>query len=223
MELGLRHFFGVVRVVGQEQKLLIVALLGLECVLDGGEGVVEASSLVLQALHDLLVGLLDAESLVVLDHGLVQPVLQDPNLPHLRVRLRRDQPATHGEFAFLVLECVELCTPLVVRVLEAVELALQRLDLSHDLVELLLGGLWLLLPDLGHFASERVVLLLHLADDLLVLLDAHLGGLVIGFPLAFQKREAAPQIVELLLGRHGLRGGNGRHRKQFGGLPRQAK
>mmetsp|Transcript_39385 Transcript_39385/g.105159 ORF Transcript_39385/g.105159 Transcript_39385/m.105159 type:complete len:213 (+) Transcript_39385:358-996(+) len=211
MELGLRHFFGVVRVVGQEQKLLVIALLGLERALDRGEGVVEAGALVLQALHDLLVGLLDAESLVVLDHGLVQPVLQDPNLPHLRVRLRRDQPATHGEFAFLVLECVELCTPLVVRVLEAVELALQRLDLSHDLVELLLGGLWLLLPDLGHFASERVVLLLHLAQDLLILLDAHLGGLVVGLPLALQEREAPPEIIKLLLGSHGHCHGSGRH------------
>jgi hypothetical protein len=95
---------GRLGVVGHEDELLEVFLLGLERALDGCQLVVESDALLLEPLDDLLVRLADALrkqlrvergfvgslivvnvdglhlSLVVLDHGLVQPVLKGANV-----------------------------------------------------------------------------------------------------------------------------------------------
>mmetsp|Transcript_34908 Transcript_34908/g.96368 ORF Transcript_34908/g.96368 Transcript_34908/m.96368 type:complete len:334 (+) Transcript_34908:349-1350(+) len=84
VELGLCHFLRVVGVVREQQQLLVVALLGFQRALDAGELAVEAHSLLLQLLQDAFVGLLDAHCLIVLDHRLVQPVLEHAYVAHLR-------------------------------------------------------------------------------------------------------------------------------------------
>jgi hypothetical protein len=57
-------------------------LFAFEAAFDGCELVVVTNALFFQPFDDLLVGLLDALSLVVLYHDFVQTVLQDPDIFH---------------------------------------------------------------------------------------------------------------------------------------------
>ena len=75
-KLGPRRLLSMVRIVRHQQQLLVIVLLGLQCLLDGSQLVVERDALVLESLRDLLIGLPDGLGLVVLDDGLVQSVLQ---------------------------------------------------------------------------------------------------------------------------------------------------
>mmetsp|Transcript_5929 Transcript_5929/g.17726 ORF Transcript_5929/g.17726 Transcript_5929/m.17726 type:complete len:297 (+) Transcript_5929:619-1509(+) len=95
VQLCLGHLLGVVGIMREQQQLLVVALLCLEGPLDGRELIVKAIALLFEAPDNSLVGLADALGLVVLDHCLVEAVLEDPDLPHLRrglagVHLRTD-------------------------------------------------------------------------------------------------------------------------------------
>ncbi len=74
-EICLCDLLCMVSVMGEQEELLKVVLLALQTLLNGCQLVVIAHSLVLQSLHNHLVGLADTLSLVVLDHGLVQLVL----------------------------------------------------------------------------------------------------------------------------------------------------
>mmetsp|Transcript_82093 Transcript_82093/g.232719 ORF Transcript_82093/g.232719 Transcript_82093/m.232719 type:complete len:476 (+) Transcript_82093:77-1504(+) len=139
VQLGLGHLLRVVRVVGEEQQLLVVALLRLQRALDGGELVVEADPLLLELLHDRLVRLPDALGLVVLDHGLVEPVLEHADLPHLGRRLAGVHLGAQRKLLELDVELVQVRALLVVLGLQHVVLPLQGLDVRHGPLELLLG------------------------------------------------------------------------------------
>mmetsp|Transcript_117575 Transcript_117575/g.366240 ORF Transcript_117575/g.366240 Transcript_117575/m.366240 type:complete len:314 (-) Transcript_117575:7-948(-) len=202
MQLRLGHLLGMVRVVREQEQLLVVALLRLESSLDGDELVVEAVALLLEALDNGLVGLADALGLVVLDHRLVQPVLQDPDLPHLRRGLARVHPCARIELIELDGELVEGGALLGVFGLQCVHSALQDLDVGHRPFKLLFHRLRFLIPQLCNLIAQRLVLLLHLADNLLVLLDVQLCSVIGRLALALQQLEAALQILQLLLRSH---------------------
>ena len=76
----LGHLLGVVGIPGHHLQVAGVLLLHLERPLKVGQLVVKGEPLLLQALDDLLVRLADGLGLVVLDHRLVQPVLQVADL-----------------------------------------------------------------------------------------------------------------------------------------------
>mmetsp|Transcript_24512 Transcript_24512/g.54553 ORF Transcript_24512/g.54553 Transcript_24512/m.54553 type:complete len:241 (-) Transcript_24512:24-746(-) len=202
MKLGLRHLFGMVGVVREEEKLLVVALLCLQCPLDGRQLIIEADALVLEPLHDRLVGLPDTLGLVVLDHGLVQSILQHPDLPHLRGVLRLRQLRVHGELIVLAVQLVHVQLLLHVLSSKLIEFPLQTLHFGHPLRELLLCGLRLLVPDLRYLTTDGLVLLLHLLNDLLVLLDIQLRSLIGSLALTLEQLKSPLQVLQLLLGRH---------------------
>mmetsp|Transcript_22 Transcript_22/g.27 ORF Transcript_22/g.27 Transcript_22/m.27 type:complete len:288 (+) Transcript_22:832-1695(+) len=199
VELRLRHLLGMVGVVREEQKFLIVTLLGLQSALDGCQLVVKADALFFQAFHDGLVGLANTLGLVVLDHGLVQAVLQDPNLPHLGGGLGGVHGGPGVQLGLLDVQQVELRALLVVLRPQEVELPLQPLHLRHGLLQLLVHRLRLLVSERRDLIPQRLVLILHLADDFLVLLDVQLGSLIRRLSFALEELETPLEILQLLL------------------------
>ena len=77
--------------MGQKKQFLEIVLFSLEAVFDGGQLTVVAHSFLLEPLDDLLIGLLDGLGLVVLDHHLIEPVLQDADGSHHGVFLDEAQ------------------------------------------------------------------------------------------------------------------------------------
>ena len=69
-------------IVSQKQQFLKIMFLSFEAVLNSSKLTIVAHPLFLQPLDDLLVGLLDGLSLVVLDHDLVESVLKNSDGPH---------------------------------------------------------------------------------------------------------------------------------------------
>jgi hypothetical protein len=57
-------------------------LLSLEASLDGCQLTIIANSFFLESLDDLIISLLDGLSLIVLDHHLIEPVLEQTYSPH---------------------------------------------------------------------------------------------------------------------------------------------
>jgi len=84
-QVSLCHLLCMVGVVGEQQQLFKVVLLAFQTLLNGCQLVVVAHPLILQSLHYHFVCLSDALSLVVLDHGFVQFVLQHSDHSHLRI------------------------------------------------------------------------------------------------------------------------------------------
>lgn len=119
-----------------EHQLLQVLLLRLEGALDRRQLVVEADSFLLEPLDDLLVRLVDALRLVILDHGLVQPVFQCPDVARERRVVVFHLGNLLLEVLELVLHAVDLLLALSEPVLDVIVLAplhvhvlLERADL----------------------------------------------------------------------------------------------
>mmetsp|Transcript_12862 Transcript_12862/g.30865 ORF Transcript_12862/g.30865 Transcript_12862/m.30865 type:complete len:365 (-) Transcript_12862:106-1200(-) len=199
MELCLRHLLGVIRVVRQQQQLLVVVLLGFQRALNRLQLIVKTNTLLFQALHNLFIGLANAHRLVVLDHRLVQPILKDTDLPHLRGIFRVGQLGIHLQLFVLGLKVFGERVFLFDIIDKCIQLGLHVQNLRHFFFDLFLCRRRLFEPELGDLLSQRLVLVLHLLDNFLVLTNVGLGGLVGGFSLTFQELEPALQILEHLL------------------------
>ena len=223
-ELALRDVLRVRRVVRHEEELLVVVLLRLERRLDRAQLVVEVDALLLQPLDDLVVRLADRLRLVVLDHRLVQPVLERADLAHQRVRLVRRPRAVLPEVAQLVLELRQLLLLRLVPVDELVLLLAQQRQLRLDLGDL---GV---VEQRGVAARAAAALLVHRRErraqvlvlapqrvaHLLVVLQRQLGLLVERLAVALEEVEAVLQVGELV--RNGGRRRGLAHRKIGGGV-----
>lgn len=73
---------GMSRIVGQQQEFLEIVFLALQTRLYRSQLTVVAHSFFFQPFHYSLVSLLDALRLVVFYHDFIQPILQNPNIPH---------------------------------------------------------------------------------------------------------------------------------------------
>ena len=200
-ELRARLLLRVGRVVQHERELLQVVVLRLQRALHGGQLVVEPDPLLLEALHDLLVGAADALRFVVLDHRLVQPVLERADLARhgrvalvglLRLQLQVLQPV--GQ----VLELVALLRRVVAQIVVA--LAQLRAQVGE------LGGLRVLrarragvLLDLRERDAQLAVLHLAALQRFAVLLDQRLRLLERRLALAIEQRDLVLQVLDLLL------------------------
>jgi hypothetical protein len=107
-EVGLGEFLSVVGVMRQQEELFEIVFLSLETLLDGGQLVIIPDSLVFQSLDDKFVGLFDAHCFVVLDHSLVQPVLQHPDRSHLGVVVAVQVDLLFVQLPLLVLQIQKL-------------------------------------------------------------------------------------------------------------------
>jgi hypothetical protein len=63
-------------VMGEQKQLFEIVLLSLEASLDGCQLAIVPNSFFFESLNDLVVGLLDGLSLIVLDHHFIEPILK---------------------------------------------------------------------------------------------------------------------------------------------------
>ena len=155
-----------------EHQLLQVLLLRLEGALDRRQLVVEADSFLLEPLDDLLVRLVDTLRLVVLDHGLVQPVFQCPDVA-------REGRVVVFHLGNLLLEVLELVLHAVDLLLALSELVLHVIVLAPLHVHVLLeradlraaGVATLVAHEVRERGAQVLVLGLELGKCLLVLFD----------------------------------------------------
>mmetsp|Transcript_65086 Transcript_65086/g.142707 ORF Transcript_65086/g.142707 Transcript_65086/m.142707 type:complete len:200 (+) Transcript_65086:1129-1728(+) len=193
----------MIGIMGQQQEFLIVTLFRLERVFNGTELVIETDPFILQTLHDSLIGLPNALSLVVFDHHLVQTIFQNPDLPHFWRRFVGVHLGTHRQLVFFDVQLIQKATPLVVLVFDHVKSPLHLLNLITGRIQDFLQGLWFLISQLCDLISEHLVFILHLTDDFLVLLNIQFGGLIGRLPFSFQQLESPLQIFQLLFRTHG--------------------
>mmetsp|Transcript_26634 Transcript_26634/g.58383 ORF Transcript_26634/g.58383 Transcript_26634/m.58383 type:complete len:264 (-) Transcript_26634:320-1111(-) len=179
------------RVRRHEQQFVKIALLGAQRALDRPELVVEVDPLVLEPLDDLVVGLADGLRLVELDHGLVEPVLERPDLAQLRIRRGVGRLGALLDVAKLVLLARQGNLFGAVRVGELVVALTKLRQLSLHLCYLgfaqpcILHARAVLLVDRRQRRAQLLVLAAHRIARFLVLLERELALLVESFAVSF--------------------------------------
>ena len=201
VELELGNLPGVVGVVRHQNELPEVHLPVPQRLLDHPELVVKAHAVLAQLQHDLLVRLSDAMRLVILDESLVQPVLQQPDVPHLGRVLVRGPNRVPLQVLGVVPKLLQLPAQLGhVGVALVVPLP-QHPRVPHQVAMLCLVRVALADrgPHLGKIVAELLVLALCQQHGLLVLLYGPLARFVMRLPVVLQQSILLLKLRELVL------------------------